>query len=678
MKTIMTKRLSSFLCVIFSLLLIAVACVCVSAAETDVAESGDSDVTLETVMYVGDSTTLEAVNQYENITATEISGETNDVIEYAENGSSADVTALKPGTASITITTDSDNTGSEDPYAASHDSVRWNIVVMEKILPTPQINGFSSVDTGTRITWDAVEGAEKYRLFRKNADGGWTRIADVAGTVFIHTSPKAGSTYTYTLRCVNSDGSKFTSGYDKTGWRYTYNMATPRITSVTGTSTGVKITWGAVTNAKKYRVFYKNSSGSWSKIGDTASTTLTHAAAKPGNTYTYTVRCVRSDGSVFTSGYNNTGASYTYLLSTPSITSLTNTTNSVKITWDAVTGAQKYRVFYKNSSGGWTGIGNASSTTLYHTGIKSGTTITYTVRCLSSDGKTYISGYNKTGWKHTYYAQLREPEITKFENTKNGIKITWDAVAGAQKYRVYYKNQNKNWVRMIDTASTSYVDSSVQNGKSVTYTVRCINSTGTDFTSSYSSTGWTHTYRYYNVTPALKEIMNDQENDFYAWVNDSIAEVTDYVIFVKEGSSWRKIGTLKNYKGWIYHNKHRLTAGQTYTFTVRGIDSKGYYITPYNSAGFSVTLLTPPTNLYFSVLPESEKIKINWDKVPGAPRYYFKLVNENGEGMGPYYTSNHYYTVNFAGHTGSSWTVKVYAYDQKLSWSYPSSFTITR
>ena len=678
MKTVMTKRLTSFLCVILSALMLAGVCVCVSAAETDIAESGDSDVTFEAVMYVGDSRTFDPVNQYENITETVISGETNDVIQYTENGSSADVTALKPGTASVTIVTDSDNTGTDEPYAASHDSVRWNITVKEKTLPTPQITGFSSVDSGTKITWNAVEGAEKYRLFLKNSSGGWSKLADTANTSIIHTAPKSGSTYTYTLRCVDAAGSKFTSGYNNTGWKYTYNMATPRITSVTGTSSGVKITWGAVTNAKKYRVFYKNSSGSWSKIADTASTSLTHTAAKPGNTYTYTVRCVRSNGSVFTSGYNNTGASYSYMLATPSITALTNTTNSVKITWGAVAGAQKYRVFYKNSSGGWTGIGNTASTTLYHTGIKSGTAFTYTVRCLTSDGKTYTSNFNKTGWKHTYYAQLREPEITKFENTKNGTKLTWDAVAGAQKYRVYYKNQNGNWVKMIDTAATSYVDSTVQNGKTVTYTVRCISADSAGFTSAYSNTGWSHTYRYYNVTPALKEIMDDQENDFYAWIDDSIAEVTDYMIFVKEGSSWRSIGTVKNYKGWVYHNRHRLTAGQTYTFTVRGVDSKGYYITPYNTAGFSVTLLTPPTNLSFSILPESEKIRINWDKVAGAPRYYLKLTNENGEEMGPYYTSRNYYTVNFEGHAGSSWTVKVYAYDQNLSWSYPSAFTITR
>ena len=42
---------------------------------------------------------------------------------------------------------------------------------------------------------------------------------------------------------------------------------------------------------------------------------------------------------------------------------------------------------------------------------------------------------------------------------------------------------------MVDTTSTSYIDKDVSSGKNYTYTVRCINSSATKFTSGYDSKG---------------------------------------------------------------------------------------------------------------------------------------------------------------------------------------------
>ncbi|MCD8341819.1 MAG: hypothetical protein LUC87_06660, partial [Clostridiales bacterium] len=56
----------------------------------------------------------------------------------------------------------------------------------------------------------------------------------------------------------------------------------------------------------------KTSGTSWVSIGDTTSTTVTDTTAVSGTAYTYTVRCISSDGSTKTSGYDNTGKSITY------------------------------------------------------------------------------------------------------------------------------------------------------------------------------------------------------------------------------------------------------------------------------------------------------------------------------------------------------------------------------
>ena len=78
-----------------------------------------------------------------------------------------------------------------------------------------------------------------------------------------------------------------------------------------------------------------------------------------------------------------------------------NTATGVKISWGAVPGAEKYRVYVKTASG-WTNIGNTTGTSLTYTKAVSGETYTFTVRCITPDGKGYTSSYDAKGKTITY------------------------------------------------------------------------------------------------------------------------------------------------------------------------------------------------------------------------------------------------------------------------------------
>ena len=81
-------------------------------------------------------------------------------------------------------------------------------------------------------------------------------------------------------------------------------LALPKVKKLSNTASGVKLTWGKVNGAVRYRVFVKSGS-TWKKLGDTTATSFTHKGAKSGKQYTYTVRCVSADGKVFRSSYNS-------------------------------------------------------------------------------------------------------------------------------------------------------------------------------------------------------------------------------------------------------------------------------------------------------------------------------------------------------------------------------------
>ena len=116
-------------------------------------------------------------------------------------------------------------------------------------------------------------------------------------------------------------------------------------------------------------------------------------------------------------------------------------------------------------------------------------------------------------------SNLATPKITKAESVDGGVKISWNKSNGAEKYRVYYKG-SKGWTRMVDTTSTSYIDKDVSSGKNYTYTVRCINSSATKFTSGYDSKGKSvkyisapaeHTHSWQKITKETQVKVVDEE-----------------------------------------------------------------------------------------------------------------------------------------------------------------------
>lgn len=199
---------------------------------------------------------------------------------------------------------------------------------------------------------------------------------------------------------------------------------------------------------------------------------------------------------------NNNGfefEEYKVNLPTPQITSLKNTTGGVKITWNKVSGAYGYRLYYRPASGGWKRFKDTTATSFTDSGVSPNRTETYTIRCIDKNGNT-ISGFNSNGWTIKYVPVA--PTISKLENTSGGIKLTWNKIAGVYGYRLYYKPASGGWKRFKDTTATTYTDAAVKSGRTETYTIRCIDKNG-NTVSGYNSKGWSKKY-VYNPPKSIK------------------------------------------------------------------------------------------------------------------------------------------------------------------------------
>lgn len=275
--------------------------------------------------------------------------------------------------------------------ASSYDAAGTMFTYLVPVLVSAQ-----SVSNGIKVTWKGFVGGYFYRVFRKD-NNKWVKVGDSADPSFVDTAVTSGKTYTYTVRTFDLE--RYTSGYDAKGVTATY-IAAPKLKKAASAVNGVTISWNASAGASKYRVFYK-ASGSWKRLGDTTGTSYTDKNVSSGYSYTYTVRALSADGKSYVSAYDTKGVTVKYIAA-PKISKAQSVSNGVKLTWGKVNGAEKYRVFYKNSSGKWVRLGDSTANTYTDKTIKKGATRTYTVRCISGDGKTYTSAYRTDGKTVTF------------------------------------------------------------------------------------------------------------------------------------------------------------------------------------------------------------------------------------------------------------------------------------
>lgn len=208
----------------------------------------------------------------------------------------------------------------------------------------------------------------------------------------------------------------------------------PKITSLTNEVSGVQVKWSKISGTAKYRVYRKTGAESWKRLCTTTSGTFTDKTVKSGTTYTYTVRGVSADEKRFTTDYDKKGKNIRYLDS-PRLESVKNTSSGVCIKWKKVTGTAQYRVFRKSGSGSWKRLGNTTSVSFTDKTAKNGTSYTYTVRCLSADGKKYTSSH----YKGKAIFRLSTPSISSLRNVKSKkMTLKWSKNTSATGYQIQY------------------------------------------------------------------------------------------------------------------------------------------------------------------------------------------------------------------------------------------------
>lgn len=428
---------------------------------------------------------------------------------------------------------------------------------------TPKLTGASNVNGGVKVAWNAVDGATKYKVFRKTADTDWKALKTVTTTTYTDKTAVSGTTYYYTVRCVSPiDNSVYISSYNTTGLKKTY-YAAPVLKTPSNVNGGVKVSWEAVPGASKYKVLRRNAdSTTWKAIGYTTSTSYTDKTAESGKTYYYSVRCVKPEDNTSISGYDETGKKKTYYAA-PTLKKATNVNGGVTVTWEAVPGASKYKLIRRTADTDWKQIGYTTSTSYTDKTAVSGTTYYYSVRCVNTDNNTALSSIEEPGLKKTYIAA---PVLSKIVNTSKGVQLTWAASNGAVNYKVYRKNSAGIWVGIGTTTGTTFYDKEAESGKIYTYTVKCVNENATSAVSGFDNTGKTIKFI---AAPVISSLTKTGNGITIKW-NAPAGTSNHYKVFWKnENGNWQSIATTTTTSFTDYD----VQSGTKYTYTIRVVSA---------------------------------------------------------------------------------------------------------
>ena len=459
-----------------------------------------------------------------------------------------------------------------------------------------------AVSGGIQVTWQAANGAAKYNVYRKDASNTrWVVIGTVTGTSYTDKTVKAGVTYTYTVRGVSADGKTLSPGYNKTGVSATApkNTAPANVTlgSAKAVNGGIQVTWQKAANAAKYNVYRKDAVNTkWTVIATVTGTSYTDKSGTAGTKYSYTVRGVGSDGKTLSPGFDRTGVSAT--MPTASTTPANVTLGSAKavsggiqVTWQAASGAAKYKVYRKDAvNTKWTVIATVTGTSYTDKSAKAGVKYSYTVRGVAADGKTLSPGFDRTGVSATMPTASATPAKVVLVSAKAdsaGILVTWQKANGAHAYQVYRKDAvNTKWTVVAkNVRDTEWKDITAAKGTKYTYTVRAVADDGVTL-GGYDSAGKSAMVTASPTTPAkvtLSAATAGKNGIVVTW--SYAADARTYRVYRKApgDTKWVAVANV-NGKSWTDKN---VTSGVKYSYTVRGVNANGKLSPGYNKTGVS-------------------------------------------------------------------------------------------
>ena len=246
------------------------------------------------------------------------------------------------------------------------------------------------------------------------------------------------------------------------------------------------IKWTAVAGASQYEVYRSGSKdGTYTLLGTTTAANYTDSKANAGYTYYYKVKAISKVRSTANSSLSATVAATCHCARPVVKPDYLISTGKPYIKWTAVAGASQYEVYRSGSKDGtYTLLGTTTATNYTDNKANAGYTYYYKVKAVSK----VSSGAN------SYYSvvigvtcRCARPSV-KITTSNGSPRLTWNAVAGANKYYIYRSTEaNGTFEYLYSTKNLFYTNKSAVAGTTYYYKVKAVSKVKNTANSAFST-----------------------------------------------------------------------------------------------------------------------------------------------------------------------------------------------
>jgi len=335
-----------------------------------------------------------------------------------------------------------------------------SIVDQLQVPASPQLT-VEATNLQANLSWPAVDGAQTYQLYWAN--NAFTDIAQAAkitdvSSPYVASNLSANTNYYYALTAQNDAGESVLSEVKLITASNPSQLSTVQGLAVQkNASNELRLTWQAVAGAQSYDLHWSNTMADFNsgqtQVINVTNLSYVHSSLSPA-TYYYALiaKASQSEFDADISTIVPFDLKDAASLSAPQNVTVAVVNSQVTISWDAVTDAQTYTVYWADQAGVTTSsnkISQATSpTTNNHSLVAS---YYYRVEASNNDGQSPLS-VEVEAVVDTIPQEMDLVKNIIVRSKGAEVSLTWDEVSGADSYQVY----------MSDSAFSQKVDASVE------------------------------------------------------------------------------------------------------------------------------------------------------------------------------------------------------------------------
>lgn len=336
-----------------------------------------------------------------------------------------------------------------------------------------QVTGLVATPADAKVTlvWTAPAGAETYTIYR-GVDGATAVVLTVVSSAsYDDVTVANGSTYAYTVVASNTWGDAPMSA-QVTATPLAYPDVPSALVATTADSR-VDLVWLGGANTESFKVYRATASGANELIATVATPSYSDLAVVNGTTYSYSVTAVNS---TLESAPSQLVTARPVGAVPEQVTGLIATANdaTVALTWNNSVGASSYKVMRSVGTGVATLVGTSLSASFTDATVSNGTVYSYSVVASNEWGDAVASSIV------TATPDFAVPGVPSSLSALAGngrVTLAWTAGANNASFKIYRATAGGAAILLATSSQAAYVDVTVANGTTYTYTVAGVNGT---------------------------------------------------------------------------------------------------------------------------------------------------------------------------------------------------------